>query len=385
MDKRQKRINFIISFGYYAIIILIVFFGIKYLLGPLLPFITAFLIVSMSGKIFSAIDGRVHSKKCTAIIFTVSFIFVVSLIIFLVFYGIFNELSRLISVLSPEKVQKLYDGISGFFTSSLSRLSSGKLFSGISLLLSKVFENSKDSFSSVVSEFLPKLLSLVMKFLSFFPGAVIFTGIVFISMFYIGCDYDRISNFLIMQLPDSFKDTFDEAKSVFTQTAKELFKSYFLLTIITFFQLFIGFAIIGIDYALLLAGIICIVDLLPILGTGTVLIPWSAICFMLKNYRFAIGLIILYAVITLFRQIAEPRIVGANIGLSPLLSLISIFVGLKTMGFAGIIVFPIITMTIIRLNEKGFIRLYKNFPKKQCDDIRKTKLKFLNFKRHDKK
>ena len=106
---------------------------------------------------------------------------------------------------------------------------------------------------------------------------------------------------------------------------------------------------------------------------------------MLKDYRVATGLLILYAVITLFRQIAEPRIVGANIGLSPLLSLISIFVGLKIMGVSGIIVFPIITMTVIRLNEKGFIKLYKNFPKNQSDVIQKSKLKFLNFKRHDKK
>ena len=91
-----------------------------------------------------------------------------------------------------------------------------------------------------------------------------------------------------------------------------------------------------------------------------------------------------YTVISVFRQIAEPKIVGANIGLSPLLSLISIFVGLKLMGFWGLIIFPIILITTIRLNEKGLIKIYRNFPENHNDKIQKTKLKFLNFKKNDK-
>ena len=187
-----------------------------------------------------------------------------------------------------------------------------------------------------------------------------------------------------MQLPEKVLDTFDVTKNVIFSTAKELFKSYFLLTFITFLQLLIGFLIIGIDYSLLLAAIISIVDLLPILGTGTVLEPWAAICFILGDTVTAIGLIVLYAVITLFRQVAQPKIIGAGAGLSPLLSLISIFAGLKFMGFLGIIIFPIITTTVIKLNQKGFIRLYKNFPEKNSEALTKTKLKFINFKRSDR-
>ena len=86
----------------------------------------------------------------------------------------------------------------------------------------------------------------------------------------------------------------------------------------------------------------------------------------------------------IFRQIAEPKIIGTNTGLSPLLSLISVFLGLKLIGFSGVIIFPILTITVISLNQKGFIKLYKNYPENNKDKIKKSRLKFLNFKQNDR-
>ena len=231
---------------------------------------------------------------------------------------------------------------------------------------------------------MPKIISFLMGIISFFPSAVLFIFVLFISLFYIGYDYDKITSFLCLQLSENALDTITETKDILFSTVKELFKAYFLLTFITFVQLLVGFLILGIDYAFILASIICFIDLLPILGTGTVLFPWSAVCFFLGDYKTAIGLLVLYGVISIFRQVAEPKIVGANIGLSPLLSLISIFAGLKLFGLYGLIVFPIIMITVIRLNEKGLIKLYKNIPQKADGEVLKTKRKFLEFKRGDK-
>ena len=380
MDSQGAKIKFIVSFLYFSIIGLLIFLVVKFLLGPLIPFIVAFIIVTMSRKIISPLEAHLRSKKAVAIAFTILFALVLSIIVYGIFYGIFYELYRLSSSITESSLNEFTERL----TSKLSIILDSRIFRNLSAFLSEIFKDSRVNVSSLVSGIAPGLLSLIMKFLSFFPTAVIFICIMFISMYYIGYDYEKICSFILMQIPSKARETLDETKLVFISTAKELFKSYFLLTFITFLQLLIGFTIIGIDYALILASIICFIDLLPILGTGTILLPWAGISFLFENYRTAIGLIVLYAVIALFRQIAEPRIVGANTGLSPLVSLISIFVGIKLMGFIGIIVFPIVAMTVIRLNEKGFIKLYNNFPENTGDKIRKTKLKFLNFKQNDR-
>lgn len=385
MSGREKRIDFIINSLYISIIVLIVFLFIRYLLGPLLPFITAFITVSFSRKAILKLQSISKSRRFSSMLFTIVMVLLLTLVIYALFAGIIGELINLSDNLSSENTKQIIQSLRNRISLFFDRFSKYSFFSDFSGIISSFFAGFDKIASQLISTSLPSLISYLLKFISFFPAAVIFLCLMFISMFYISCDYERICDFLMLQLSDKVRITFDETKSIITTTAKDLFKSYFLLTFITFLQLLTGFLIMGIDYSLLSAGIICFVDLLPILGTGTILIPWSALCFVLGNYQTAVGLLVLYGSITLFRQIAEPRIVGANTGLSPLLSLVSIFLGLRLMGFAGIVVFPIIIITVTSLNKRGYIKLYKNFPEKSEDKILKTKIKFLNFKRHDNK
>ena len=383
MNRNEKQIAFIIKSVYCFIIILLVYFFIKYLLGPLSPFLSAFIIVAASRKIISSIERVSHSKKYASVLFTASLIIILSLLLYAISFGFFKELSKLSESLSEDRISHYLDMISLKVSSFKDSFPPLGIFSKFFDYAVKGIENLDEYIIKYLSDTIPSILSFSVKFLSIFPTAVIFLGFMFIAIFYISHDYDKICSFILLQLPEKTLETIDETKNVIISTARELFKSYFLLTLITFFQLLAGFLILGIDYSLLLASLICFVDLLPILGTGSVLIPWAVFCFFTDNVSTAAGLIVLYAVITVFRNIAEPKIVGNNIGLHPLLSLISIFLGIKLIGFSGIIIFPILTITVISLNRKGFIKLYKNFPENSTDKILKTRKKFLDFKRSE--
>ena len=375
--------RFIINFVYYLIISFTCFLFIKYLLSPLLPFICAFIIVSMSRKIILRIEECCHSKKYASISFTIFLVLVLSLLVYGICFGLLRELNSLSKTISDISVTDFLSSLSDKTQSFFDKFSNYPIFESIIKQISKRLGNIDTALSSIISAALPTAVSYVMRFISFFPSAVIFLCLMFISMFYISNDYEEICKFLILQLPEKILDTFDETKNIISETAKELFKSYFLLTFITFIQLVIGFAIIGTDYALLLALVISIIDLLPILGTGTILLPWSAISFLICNTVTGACLVVLYAVITVFRQLAQPKIVGTGTGIPPLISLISIFLGLKFFGFSGIIIFPILVSTAVKLNKKGFIKIYKNFPEKSKDALKKSRIKFLNFKRYD--
>ncbi len=383
-EQDKTRLSFILTWAYYAVIILLSFLFLKYLLGPLLPFITAFLIVSVSRRFILRLEELCRSKRFASGFFTLLLIAILSLIIYGICLGLFSELTALSELMTEEYLTDFLQKASGSLQSFIGNISKTGFISEKLNSIEGFVRGFDTALSSVISAFVPKLISVLVKFISFFPSAVIFISFMFVSMFYISHDYEKICKFLMMQLSEKTLDTFDETKSIITSTAYELFKAYFLLTFITFLQLLIGFVIIGIDYATLLAAVICFIDLLPILGTGTVIIPWAGICFIIGDIKTSIGLIVLYASITLFRQLAQPKIIGSNVGLPPLISLISIFAGLKIMGVLGILIFPLITTTVIRLNSKGVLHLYTDFPKKNGEDIRKSKRKFLNFKKSDK-
>ncbi len=129
-------------------------------------------------------------------------------------------------------------------------------------------------------------------------------------------------------------------------------KAYLLIILITAAELYLGLSLLGVKYALLAALTIALVDILPILGTGTVLLPWSIIGFISGDRRLGIGLLLLYAVISLVRQLIEPKLVGKSLGLSPLISLIGFYLGFKLFGFIGMLVAPAILMIVLQKDEK---------------------------------
>jgi predicted PurR-regulated permease PerM len=111
-----------------------------------------------------------------------------------------------------------------------------------------------------------------------------------------------------------------------------------------------------VKYTMLLALLIVIVDILPILGTGSVLVPWATIVWAQGNPHMGIGLIILFFVITIVRRIIEPKIYSANMGLTPLASLVSLYLGFKVLGFIGLFLGPAVLIIYNTLKKAGVIK-----------------------------
>ena len=115
--------------------------------------------------------------------------------------------------------------------------------------------------------------------------------------------------------------------------------------LITFSLLLLGFWLLKIKYALILSALFALIDFLPVLGVGALLVPWGAFELVRGNYKLAIGLIVLYAVIAIVRQVTEPKIIGANFGIHPLLTLFSMYMGLSLFGVTGMILGPVAAVT----------------------------------------
>ena len=130
--------------------------------------------------------------------------------------------------------------------------------------------------------------------------------------------------------------------------------------LLTFFELTIGLHILGIENALVIAFLIAIFDVLPVLGTGGIMLPWILISFLNNQVKTGVGLLILYLVITGIRNIIEPKIVGKQIGLHPLLMLMCMYLGARLFGFLGIFILPILILIVQNLNDTGIIHIYNS-------------------------
>lgn len=165
------------------------------------------------------------------------------------------------------------------------------------------------------------------------------TVTVFCSAF-LSLDYPQAVSALKRLIPSRFLPFLSRLRQFASLTLLRMIKAYLLLLLITFSELCLGLWVLKVPRFVLIAALIALLDLLPILGTGTVLIPWSVFCFLSQNTRLGIGLLLLYLIITVARNFLEPKIVGDSIGLPPLLSLIAIYAGFRLFGVIGALLAP---------------------------------------------
>ncbi|RKD27550.1 sporulation integral membrane protein YtvI [Caminicella sporogenes] len=219
-----------------------------------------------------------------------------------------------------------------------------------------------NNFSSVVGI----VASSTINFISIIPNILLFILVSLISAFFFSKDKDKIYNFLKRQLPSNLHKS--KIVKVIKVIKEDLLfaifgyiKAQFILMIFTFVESVIGLTILGIDYSILIALIVSVIDVLPFFGSGAVYIPWAIFSLLSENFKEAIFLIALYLIITLVRQTLEPKILSTQIGLYPLVTLMAIYIGLKVFGFMGIFLGPFIVIIFIAFQKAGLIPKFKDF------------------------
>ena len=190
------------------------------------------------------------------------------------------------------------------------------------------------------------------------PNLLITIIITVVASCYIAKDYDVIMAFLHKHVSSKVNRVISEIKKIFLESVFKLLKSYMLLMLITFAELSVGFAIIGVKNPVSVAAIVAFVDILPVLGTGAVVIPWAIISLISGNVWRAVGLAIIYIVVVVVRNFLEPKVIGDQIGMHPLITLLAIFVGLRLFGILGLFLCPIAIIVVYGLQKKGVINLF---------------------------
>ncbi len=205
-------------------------------------------------------------------------------------------------------------------------------------------ETVAEMLKGVLTSFSSALPGLAARLASALPGIFLSFMVTVISGFYFCTDDGSIRRFLTGLLPDWMRNRVDAWKTGGNIVFLRYLRAYLWLLLLTFAEVFLGLCILRVEYAFLLALLIALVDFLPILGVGTVLIPWSTVLLLQKNYYLGFGLLILYAVVLIVRQIIEPKLIGKSLGLHPLAALFSGYLGFSLLGLPGMLAGPVLAL-----------------------------------------
>ncbi len=333
----------LIALGVLAVGI-IAFIALKYLLPVLSPFIIAWLIAAITRAPAERMSSRMRVPERVLRL-------MMSLILTVVIFG---GMALLIWQLTSSVWRFLSDfGEGNRLYELILSLTSPELSIFGDAIPVELRERIGSAISQMLSSALSSLAAGVTSWVGAVPNLLFFLLVTVISLVYLSLDLDRINAFLLSLLPEKARERLESVRDGAFSAIKKYLRSYILIVGITFALMLIGFTVLGVKSAPLVAVIVSLLDILPVIGVGTVLVPWSIFELATGNHFLGIGLLILFVINTVVRQFSEPKIVGKSLNLHPIATLVMLYAGYALFGFVGLLLVPIISIVIAALLKKN--------------------------------
>lgn len=373
----EKRKSFIINFVYAVICIGLFYVFIKYCLGVLSPFIIAFIVAYALQRPIKWAQKKLHLKSHSII----SFLLV--LLVVCIIFGVlsiavlilFDELKGFASYLTTQfsSIDELIVTLENYAMGVIVRLPQS-IRGTVGEYVTNAFDSLGKGQSQIDLSMLSAPLSGAWSVVKSLPSTILSVVVAVVSCFFMASDYDKVKELVLGFFSDSKRKSVVKTKRTATKAIAKLLKAYATIMAITFAEMFLGLfllKLIGVydgSYIAIISFVTCIIDIIPVLGTGTVLIPWAVFNLIFGNFGMGIGLLVIYAVITVIRQIIEPKLVANQAGLPAIVTIMAMFIGVRIFGAFGIILLPFTVIILKLLYDEG---------------VFKTKVKISNKKKVD--
>lgn len=356
--KYNKKKQFIVNTIYIFLIAFMVYAFLRYGISLVSPFVFAFLIAYLLKKPAKAISVSTKlPHKFVSFFVVLIFYSTVGVLVSLVGLRLISRISKIIMLIPAVYERQL----GPFLMTTFDKIE--EVVYNIDPAIVGVLSEGFNQFVRTVGEHITNislsLLGSLSNIASSLPGFFIKVLLMIISTFFIAIDFDSLSSFVQRQFSERGNEIIENIRQYMVNTLFVVIRSYAIIMSITFIELSIGLSIIGIPNAILIGFLIAIFDILPVLGTGGIMIPWTIMTFIQGDFRTGIGLLFIYIIVTIIRNIVEPKIVGSQLGLHPVITLMSMFVGAKLLGVIGLFGFPIALSLLKHLDHTGVIKVFK--------------------------
>ncbi len=351
MEDGRRILRILLNILIPAMKILLVCVGGLWLLKFFLPFVIGWLIAMVANPLVKFLERRLNLvRKHSSVIIVVAVLAgIIGGLYFLVGRVIIEI--RLLVLDMPE----IYEAVRLELMEALDSLN--RMVARMPTGVQEWFNRTNEKLGGIASSLMQKIafptVTVAGNVAKGIPGALVNSIVVILSSYFFIAEQDRIRDLAGRLIPSSFYSY----GGLFRKDLKNLIGGYFLaqfrIMFVVAVVLAVGFLILGVRYGILLAVLIAILDFLPLFGTGTALFPWAVVKLLSGEAAFAVGLILLYVLTQVVRQIIQPKIVGDSMGLPPLLTLVFLYVGFKIRGISGMILAVPVGLVGVKLYEYG--------------------------------
>ncbi len=351
MGERKPYLRIFVNFLFVIAITLIIIFLVPKVIGFFMPFFIGWIIAMIANPLVRFLEKRVKivRKHSSALIIIVVLVAVIGIL-----YGIIAILSREIINLVQD-IPTLYTNIESQTEKAINNLQGvyDVLPQGAKEALDKMSGNMGDSVGKFVASIGTPSISDASSFAKNIAEVVLMSIITILSAYFFIAEREELVASIKKVTPPTVQKQYKIIVENFTKAVGGYFKAQFKIMIIIAIIIFLGFEILGISYSFLLALGIAFLDFLPFFGTGAVIWPWALLDMISGNYVRAIALMVIYLICQVVKQLLQPKMVGDSIGLSPLSTLVFMFIGYRIKGVLGMIVGIPIGMVLINLYHAG--------------------------------
>lgn len=329
--------------------------ALRFLLPWLAPFLLALGLAALMEPAVGALCLRWRWKRGAAAgLCTLAFVSAAAGLVWLLCSRLGVELGALL-----QRLPEILGSVSATLSSWQARLARLLDGAGVSAWMNQVSRGFYAFLSGLPGLLSEKLLGLLSAFAGAAPSVLLFLVTALIGTYFVSASYPELLRFVRRQLPPRFAVRAAKLCRDLRRTLGRWLRAQLIMMLITFAELTLAFALLRVNYALVLALVTAVIDALPVLGTGTVLIPWALYSFLTGDVARGVGLAVTYGAVTLLRSCIQAKLLGDQLGLHPLATLVSIYVGWRVWGVWGMVLFPILAISLKQLNDSGILRLWK--------------------------
>lgn len=353
---QEKQRAFLVRTAYWAVWAVLLWLGVRYLLRWLLPFLLALALAAAVEPVIAWCRRRMGLKRgFTAAVVTIAVTGAILALAAVIVWQLIRQAAELLGQLPgllaglPGMTENLRQRLEDFCAACPQGLRSW--LEEVPALLGTLAAGAAQRASGAC-------ITAAAALAAALPGVFLFCGTTALAVFFTAGSYPRVMAFFRRQLGHRL-DRARGVKANLLSTLGKWCRAQAILLGVTFCQLLAGFLLMGQRYALLLAAVTALVDALPVFGTGTVLLPWAAVCLLAGQAPRAVALAALYAVISAVRSLLEPKVMAAQAGLPPLAALAAMYAGFRALGGAGMILLPMALLFVKQLHDEGYVGLWK--------------------------
>ena len=345
---QEKQRAFLVRTAYWAVWAVLLWLGVRYLLRWLLPFLLALALAAAVEPVIAWCRRRMGLKRgFTAAVVTIAVTGAILALAAVIVWQLIRQAAELLGQLPgllaglPGMTEDLRQRLEDFCAACPQGLRSW--LEEVPALLGTLAAGAAQRASGAC-------ITAAAALAAALPGVFLFCGTTALAVFFTAGSYPRVMAFFRRQLGHRL-DRARGVKANLLSTLGKWCRAQAILLGVTVCELLAGFLLMGQRYALLLAAVTALVDALPVFGTGTVLLPWAAVCLLAGQAP--------YAVISAVRSLLEPKVMAAQAGLPPLAALAAMYAGFRALGVAGMILLPMALLFVKQLHDEGYVGLWK--------------------------